>query len=178
MATGSSPALFMGVDESGPVVGETSSGPVSWQGGLLLLVPVSLLIPLLRSLLRKSLHPDPRWHVRLAGKPSDYGAASLQGLSRSGWARVCLQQYPRQSWNDALAAGHLGWLKDLKSHISFPQVVFFYARDGLSVFAVIQVVIHFLKAATKQEVFIRKCSSPSGIWLVWVLTTAHSNAAV
>lgn len=85
MATGSSPALFIGVDGSGLVLGETSSGPVSWQGDPSLLVPVSLFIPMLRSSLRKSLHPDPRWRVRIAGEPSDYGAASLEGLSHSGW---------------------------------------------------------------------------------------------
>lgn len=84
MATGSSPALFIGVDGSGLVLGETSSGPVSWQGDPSLLVPVSLFIPMLRSSLRKSLHPDPRWRVRIAGEPSDYGAASLEGLSHSG----------------------------------------------------------------------------------------------
>lgn len=86
MTTGTFPALFMEVDGSGLALGETSSGPVSWQRVLLLLVPVSLFISMLRSSLRKSLHPDPRWHFRITGGHSDCGAASLEGVSQSGRA--------------------------------------------------------------------------------------------
>lgn len=86
MTTGTFPALFMGVDGSGLALGETSSGPVSWQRVPLLLVPVSLFISMPRSSLRKSLHPDPRWHFRITGGHSDCGAASLEGVSQSGRA--------------------------------------------------------------------------------------------
>lgn len=80
MAMGSCPALFIGVDGFGLLLGETSSVPTGYP---LLLVPVSLFIPVLKLSLMKSVHPYSRWRVKSSGKPSDYGAASLEGQSYS-----------------------------------------------------------------------------------------------
>lgn len=90
MATGSCPALFVGVDGFGLLLGETSSVPTGYP---LLLVPVGLFIPTLKPSLMKSVHPYSRWCVKISGRPSDDGAASLEGQSYSDKLDHCLQQY-------------------------------------------------------------------------------------